>query len=158
MNILIYITGIIAALKIAFMVTSSWKSNLDYKPQDARRVYMEDTLPHLSTSREELLREYKECENHIDKMYALSKTLDKSEAKDMVYAKMKQLGNQLRDLRIQIDRIDSQVEQGVAMKEFNFIEGGGQRLTDLKQVLKESETRIQLTERINKGIRQAYNN
>jgi hypothetical protein len=158
MNILIYITGIIAALKITFMVTSSWKSNLDYKPQDARRVYMEDTLPHLSTSREELLREYKECENHIDKMYALSKTLDKSEAKDMVYAKMKQLGNQLRDLRIQIDRIDSQVEQGVAMKEFNFIEGGGQRLTDLKQVLKESETRIQSTERINKGIRQAYNN
>lgn len=157
MNFVIYLTAIVAALRIGLMVTSSWKSNLDYKPQDVRKVYMESTLPHLTSSREELLREYKECENHIDKMYALSKTLDKSEAKDMVYAKMKQLGNQLRDLRIQIDRIDSQVELGVAMKEFNFIEGGGQRLTDLKQVLKESETNIRSTENINKGIRQAYN-
>jgi len=71
---------------------------------------------------------------------------------------MKDVTAQRDELKHQLQKIDSTAEQGIALREFNIIDGGGERATELSLLTKESQQRVDGATKLNSNIHKMYNN
>jgi hypothetical protein len=108
----------------------------------AKESFLQETSPQLKVMRERLLGELSSCEDGIKELKKLVKGFNQQTAIAAVEAKIKSLELRSDALKKQLNRIDEEVERGVALRRINQIDGGGVVNQDLSGVMKDCESAL----------------
>lgn len=136
------------------MVACDNTGPLDAK--DPKALYLESNLPHLKSIREELAFEYIACKHNIEKLQAIAASFEHEVSKNRICIKVESM-KVLRDqLKAQLNKIDAEAEQGIALREINKIDGGGLRLTDTHKLLAQSANCLKNAKAANSSVGRIY--
>lgn len=125
---------------------------------DPRAIYLEQNLPHLKLVRDQIAFEYVTCKHNIEKLLLLCSSFHHEEAKEHIRAKVESLKLQRNQLKFQLDRIDTEVEHGIARREINQIDGGGLRQQELNKLMAQSAKCLKTAKDANSAVVRIYDN
>ena len=111
------------------------------KTNEAKNVYMEQTLPQIKKVREQIVFQMKTCDENVVKLHNLKGTFEHQESREFVQSKITQIEKQKQAMREHLVKIDAQVEKGMALQLFNSIDGGGLHNEELDKITQEAQKR-----------------
>jgi hypothetical protein len=96
--------------------------------------------PRAKTIRDELLAELCVCNENIEKLKRLRGGFKQESSRAFVNAKIEVLERQKEGIRSNLAAIDSEVEKGLALREFNQLDGGGVRDGEMRELLDKAQS------------------
>ena len=103
----------------------------------AKGAFLEST-PQLKLVYERMIVEQHAYEDNVSNLKKLKRSFNQPSAKSAVQSKIDDLNSKLSALNSQIDKIEEEVEKGVALRQFNQMDGGGLRDNDVTNLMNES--------------------
>lgn len=141
----------------ALMLNACDEGEPDAPGREARLKYLDQYHPQLRNLRDQIAAQIKACKSNITHLEKLNESFVQDESKNMVKAKIAAVKEQKAQLWQQLGRIDNQVERGIALKEFNVVDGGGERAQELEVLARECQQQVTSASRINNSIDNMYN-
>lgn len=123
---------------------------------DARVEYLESSYPQLKNLRDQMMFQLNTGAANINHLTKLRDSFTQASSKQMVNDKIAVVKQQQNQLMEQLKRIDAEAERGIALKEFNVIDGGGERKDEINDLTKESENRVKSANKLNNNISSMY--
>lgn len=129
----------------------------DVPNNDARIVYLESNYPQLKNLRDQLVFQIKASKKNVDQLNTLKSSFTQDASRSMVDKKILAIKQQQEQLIEQLKRIDTEAERGIALREFNTIDGGGERKDEIAALTNESQQRVASATSLNNNIDVMYN-
>lgn len=142
-----------ACLLVSF---AACDNNSKFDLNEAKTSYMEQTLPQVKKTRDQVVFQIKVCNENIDKLDKLKDSFQKQESKALVQSKIDQIVVQKKNLTEHVNKIDTEVEKGLALQAFNTIDGGGIRHEELKQITQDAQKSVSNAQTVNSSIAKEY--
>lgn len=139
------------------MMFTACEHSHDLPSNDVRVQHLEQNYPQLKNLRDQIVFQEKTCRQNVDHLMGVRRSFSQEASRNLVDNKIKAVRQQQQQLIAQLNRIDAEVERGIALKEFNTIDGGGERKTEIEALTQESAQRIATAARLNGDVDVAYN-
>lgn len=139
------------------MMFTACEQSPDLPSNDVRIRYLEMNLPQLKNLRDQIAFQIKTCKSNIDHLGDVRGSFNQEASIKMVDVKIQAIRQQQLQLNQQLQRIDTEAERGIALKEFNTIDGGGERRKEIDALTAESQQRVAMAIKMNETIDGMYN-
>jgi hypothetical protein len=126
---------LLLVISLAFVACDN-TGPLDKK--DPKAIYLDTNLPGLKVVRDQLAGEYITCKKNIKRLQTVASSFKHTESKFRLQVKVDSLKMLQDQLKAQLDKIDTEVEHGIALKEINNVDGGGLRHSDINKLMIQS--------------------
>lgn len=126
------------------------------KSSDPKHSYMEQNLPQVKNVREQVAFQIVQCNVNISNLNRLWRQFTQPDSRKVVEEKLKQVEAQKQCLWEQLDRIDAEVEKGIALQSFNKIDGGGTREEFFNEMVKNAYRSVNSARAVNGRVTQLY--
>lgn len=147
----------IIILGLISLTFAACEPSRDMPNNDARIVYLESNYPQLKNLRDQLVFQIKTSKKNVDQLNTLKSSFTQDASKEMVEKKISVIKQQQEQLINQLKRIDTEAERGIALKEFNTIDGGGERKSEIAALTNEAQQRVASATSLNNNIDVMYN-
>lgn len=121
---------------------------------DPKSVFLEQNFPKAKVVRDEIAAQINNTNVNIGNLVLLKRKFTQQEAINIVQQKINHLCGQRDTLWHHLNKIDNELEKGMAMQAFNNIDGGGVRALDLQQTLSEAQACTHQARNINSRVSQ----
>lgn len=148
--------NIIVACSMSLLMTACEPSH-DLPSNDARVQHLEKNYPQLKNLRDQIVFQIKTGKTSIAHLEQVRRSFGQESSRKLVDAKIQAIQQQQQQLIVQLNRIDAETERGIALQEFNVIDGGGERRQEIQDLTQESMQRLATAARINGDVDVTYN-
>jgi hypothetical protein len=129
----------------------------DMADGDVRVKYLESNHPQLKNLRDQIVFQIKTGRVNIVHLEHVRDGFTQDASKKLVDDKIRNIKQQQSQLDAQLKRIDTEAERGIALKEFNVVDGGGERKAEIEALTQESSQRVTSAAKLNNNIDEMYN-
>jgi hypothetical protein len=150
------IAFVVACVFSYVLITSCWKDVNPAKLDEVKTAYIEQNLPQIKVVREQAVYQINTCNKNIETLEKLKSSFEKQESKAFVQKKIEQIAKQCNELKEHVNKIDTEVEKGLALQAFNSIDGGGIRHEEILQIADEARVSINNAQKANSNIANEY--
>lgn len=126
-------------------------------PDNQINVFLEQNHPLLKSLRDSVAGQIIETRSNIHQLYELSRSFTGQESKDIVMQRIQHQISIRDQLWIQLSRIDTEAEKGIALNYFNRVDGGGLNSQDLETLMRDIQYRISKIREVNNQCSISYN-
>lgn len=112
--------------------------------------------PRAKVARDQLLAEQRVCEENIAKLERLRRGFEQEASRNFVDRKLQDLEQERQNIINQLRSIDAEVEQGLALKEFNAVDGGGKRVSDMDELLDKADDTVSKARQMNRELARSF--
>lgn len=124
---------------------------------DPKNIFLERNFPKVKTARDDIAFQIDNTNVNIGNLIKLKRTFKQEESKKVVQHKINQLSAQRDALKTYLNKIDVELEKGMAMQAINDIDGGGLRIIDLNLIIEDADIYIRQARDTNDRISREYN-
>jgi hypothetical protein len=126
--------------------------NYSYKEDGPHQKFVDAYMPMVKVTREGVVHQIRVTNDNIDKLYATKKQFTQESTKNMLMTRINALFEQKKSLKEVLDRIDEEVERGIALHTFNQIEGGNTRKQTISHLTRQAQERVAAAQLLNNNI------
>jgi hypothetical protein len=154
MSVLLRIGAVILVLCIVSSILEDSAAEKDVRAK--KDEFLGKYNPALKTVRQQLLTEVKNCDETIEKLQRMQRGFQQQSAKDYVQPQIDACLRQKQSLDAELARVETEVEKGVALKEFNSGDAGGQLDKDLSALINKAQASIHGAREMNSNLAQSF--
>ena len=142
---------ILSMLLVCGLMTAC-NENYSYKEDGPHQKFVDAYMPMVKVTRDGVVHQIKVTDENIDKLYATKKQFTQESTKNMLMNRINALFAQKKSLKEVLDKIDVEVERGIALHTFNQIEGGNTRKQTISNLNAQAQERIASAQLLNNNI------
>jgi hypothetical protein len=126
--------------------------NYSYKENGPHQKFVDAYMPMIKVTREDIVHQIKVTNDNIDKLYDTKKQFTQESTKNMLMARINALFSQKKSLKDVLDKIDEEVERGIAFHTFNQLEVGNTRKGTIDLLTRQAQERVAAAQVLNHRI------
>jgi hypothetical protein len=126
--------------------------NYSYKENGPHQKFVDAYMPMIKVTREDIVHQIKVTNDNIDKLYDTKKQFTQESTKNMLMKRINALFSQKKSLKDVLDKIDEEVERGIAFHTFNELEGGNTRKDTINLLTRQAQERVAAAQVLNHRI------
>lgn len=139
-------------MMVAGGLVTACSPSYNYEEGGPHQKFVEAYMPHVKVTRDGVVHQIKVTDDNIDKLYDTKKKFTQESTKNMLMNRINALFAQKKSLKEVLDRIDVEVERGIALQTFNQIDGGNTRNQTINQLTAQAQERIVSAQMLNNNI------
>lgn len=140
---------------MALCIKAQVTFNSENKPTSAS-LYAQQNMPVISGVKDQLEYQISLCDKNLNKLNRLSNTLSENHSKKVLQNKINLIEEEKSLLRGQLSKVNTEIEKSLIMSEFNEVDLGGERQSNIKEIIKSSEQNIKSAQQVNAQVATFY--
>jgi hypothetical protein len=142
---------IVSMLLVCGLMTAC-NEDYSYKQDGPHQKFVDAYMPMVKVTRDGVVHQIHVTNENIDKLYATKKQFTQESSKNMLMTRINALFEQKKSLKEVLDKIDVEVERGIALQTFNQIDGGNTRKQTISMLNRQAQERVAAAQLLNNNI------
>jgi hypothetical protein len=142
----------IVLMMVVCGLLTACSEDYSYKQDGPHQKFVDAYMPMIKVTRDGVVHQMHVTNENIDKLYATKKQFTQESSKNMLMTRINALFAQKKSLKEVLDRIDAEVERGIALQTFNQIDGGNTRNQTINMLNRQAQERVAAAQLLNNNI------